>query len=347
MSGSQTPGPPEPSYPTDAGILGEFVAGSTSMLLGRLDRSATVAGDGGLLVVAANPALARWLEGPCPVPLSHLLSVTSLERILGVVEKLRGGAKPPIISLRFIAATLGQQGPTTKRRSRVFRCLVTPDQSGTIWLVGEPRIRARRAGRVSDGSEGEVRELQAALARANRRRRALASTDPLTGLANRRRAEHLLARLVEQARPSAAPLACVLVDLDHFKAVNDTYGHAAGDVVLKAAAEALSGSIRASDRIARFGGEEFMVLLPGTDRAGALIVAERIRTRLAECPITVPGLASAGLELSNLTLTASIGVAERVRGEPPARLLARADAALLRAKRAGRDRVESDPEENP
>jgi diguanylate cyclase (GGDEF)-like protein len=170
------------------------------------------------------------------------------------------------------------------------------------------------------------------LRRSRRRALALAATDPLTGLANRRRAERWLA--------AAGPAACLVVDLDGFKAVNDAFGHPAGDAVLRSVAETLAGAIRSGDRLARLGGDEFLVLLPGTDPAGALVVAERIRARLAGLAVDLPG--PDGGPPRRAAVRASVGAAARRPDEPAARLLARADAALLRAKAAGRDRTEAD-----
>jgi diguanylate cyclase (GGDEF)-like protein len=165
-------------------------------------------------------------------------------------------------------------------------------------------------------------------------------TDPLTGLANRRQVAHWLPALIAEASRRGSPLSCLMVDLDHFKAINDRFGHRAGDVALRSAAGAIAGAVRASDRVARYGGEEFLVLMPATDRAGALIVAERVRSRVAGQSLSPPG--PGGGEAVPGPLTASVGLAERRPGEPADRLIDRADAALACAKAAGRDRVEVD-----
>lgn len=163
----------------------------------------------------------------------------------------------------------------------------------------------------------------------------LASTDVLTGLTNRRRFLELALREVARARRYASPLALVIVDLDHFKSINDRHGHSAGDQALAFAANVLRGAVRDVDVIARYGGEEFAVLLPATDEAGAAEVAERCRRRLADSTLVIDDAIA-------LRITASLGVA----AEHPSTdvdvdaLLRRADAALYRAKAAGRDRVE-------
>jgi diguanylate cyclase (GGDEF)-like protein len=163
----------------------------------------------------------------------------------------------------------------------------------------------------------------------------LASTDALTGLTNRRVFLEQATRELARSRRYGSPLALILVDLDHFKLVNDRHGHLAGDDVLIHAARTLAGELRDVDVIARHGGEEFAILLPETDAAGAAGVAERSRRRLAETSVAIDGVA--------VRVTASMGVASGVGAGTLDELLRRADAALYRAKDAGRDRVEVAP----
>jgi two-component system cell cycle response regulator len=156
-------------------------------------------------------------------------------------------------------------------------------------------------------------------------------TDPLTGVGNRRRLEQALAAEVSRASRTGARLCAIMADLDHFKRVNDTYGHAAGDNVLMAFGDLLRRHTRAIDIVARFGGEEFVVLLPYTELENAIAIADRIRESLAACPIeSLPD-----------RVTASFGVAEMALDEPGSGLLRRADAALYDAKHSGRNRVAS------
>ncbi len=163
--------------------------------------------------------------------------------------------------------------------------------------------------------------------------------DVLTGWHNRR---YLSVRLIEElarARRDGTRLVCLMLDIDHFKRVNDNWGHAAGDDVLREIAQRVEGQVRASDVAARYGGEEFVVLLPNTDVASALLLAERIRTAISELPVNLPNEEA-------ITITASIGIAE-VQPAPEAddlktvgdSLIARADVALYAAKSAGRNRV--------
>ena len=130
------------------------------------------------------------------------------------------------------------------------------------------------------------------------------------------------------------PLALLFVDLDHFKKVNDGYGHAAGDAVLRATAQLLVRQVRGGDTVARYGGEEFVVLLPGTDRAGAKEVGERIVRALRANPHEIGR--------ARLTVTGSVGLAMQSADAPYAdsdALISAADAALYAAKDAGRDRL--------
>jgi diguanylate cyclase (GGDEF)-like protein len=157
-----------------------------------------------------------------------------------------------------------------------------------------------------------------------------AVTDELTDLANRRRFMEALRQEVARSARLETPLALVLFDLDHFKQINDRCGHQAGDGVLRAAADVIRDRVRETDLAARIGGEEFAVILPGTDLSGAVALAEHLRHDLS-AGVVVPSM--------EMTLTASFGVAEHHRGEPAEALIGVADRALYRAKAEGRDRV--------
>jgi diguanylate cyclase (GGDEF)-like protein len=157
----------------------------------------------------------------------------------------------------------------------------------------------------------------------------LARSDPLTGAWRRWYGEARLAELTD----GGAVVSVCIVDIDHFKLVNDTHGHAGGDRVLAAVAKALSGAVRSEDLVARLGGEEFLVLLPATPPLGAAQVAERLRQSVAD------------LGALPQRVTVSVGVACCRRDESAGELVARADAAMYRAKSQGRDRVICD--DNP
>ena len=162
----------------------------------------------------------------------------------------------------------------------------------------------------------------------------LSRRDGLTGLLNRRALEEAMSRQVARSRRSGEAFCVLMLDADHFKQINDRFGHAVGDLALKHLATLLRGHMRDVDRLARFGGEEFLVLLPGLALADALPVAERLREVVASEPLPhADGM---------IRLSVSVGMAEWGGAqEDPSRLLVRADAALYEAKRRGRDRVAS------
>jgi diguanylate cyclase (GGDEF)-like protein len=179
---------------------------------------------------------------------------------------------------------------------------------------------------------------QAAPVLANLRNLALAerraATDALTGLPNKRAVDDSLKRMAAQASRTASPLSAIFLDLDHFKRINDTYGHDRGDEVLAAVGAVLRGELRASDLAGRMGGEEFLILAPDTGRAGALEIAEKVRVALH------------GVRVRELEhpITASFGVATLLEDTLESDTLLRiADRALYSAKQNGRDRVEAPP----
>lgn len=169
------------------------------------------------------------------------------------------------------------------------------------------------------------------VAEAEQRLRRMAATDPLTGLANRRRAQEISHYEIVKRKRVPEPLAFVLADIDHFKAFNDRYGHEVGDRVLESVAQILRESVREQDSVARWGGEEFLLVLPRADLGAAQRVAERVRRAVADARL------HAGDEM--LTLSITLGVSLHRDGEGLEDSVARADAALYAGKREGRNRV--------
>ena len=169
------------------------------------------------------------------------------------------------------------------------------------------------------------------LKEANEKVEKLARTDSLTGLANRRTLQEAMQREIARAARLGEHLSLVMADLDHFKSINDQYGHTTGDRVLAEAGAVFGSHLRPYDLAARYGGEEFVLLLPATSTEGAMVVAERMRKALAD--ITVPDCPR--------QITMSLGVATWMPGETPEQFVARADAALYHAKNTGRNRVEA------
>jgi two-component system cell cycle response regulator len=171
----------------------------------------------------------------------------------------------------------------------------------------------------------------------------MALTDSLTGLFNRRYLSAHLPRLLDRSGGNAKPVSALMFDIDHFKVVNDSWGHGVGDEVLREVAGRASRNLRNFDLVARLGGEEFVVIMPDTDMAHAMLVAERLRKRIAETSFEVTA------PVQKIDVTISIGVAVTdgrldADGKPESgeQLLRRADMALYQAKRAGRNRVVAD-----
>jgi two-component system, cell cycle response regulator len=211
--------------------------------------------------------------------------------------------------------------------------VVVVPHCGAISLaaIGEWPARGRgllRANTLATAAEATARsglELENVRLAAEVRR--LASHDQLTGLANRRVFDEQLQLLVERAEREQRPLSLVLIDIDHFKQINDRWGHQTGDAVLRQAGAAVAGAVRAVDVPARYGGEEFAVLLPGCSGADALVMAQRLRTAIAT-------------EVTAAGVTASAGVATFPNNAADAHaLVGRADEALYEAKRSGRDQA--------
>ncbi|MGH6892959.1 MAG: PleD family two-component system response regulator [Dongiaceae bacterium] len=165
----------------------------------------------------------------------------------------------------------------------------------------------------------------------------MALTDVLTGVYNRRYALRHMEGLMRRVADTGKSLSVLVCDLDRFKTVNDSYGHAAGDEVLKQFAQRATQSMRNIDMVARFGGEEFVILLPDTDGDNAVKAAERLCRKVASTPMAVPDAPD-----GNLTVTVSIGVASTNVSMPGEELIKLADAALYRAKQGGRNQVCAD-----
>ncbi len=208
------------------------------------------------------------------------------------------------------------------------------DQGQIVELLGvsrditERKRTALELQRARDAAEAANQALQAA----NRELELLATTDALTGLWNRRQLDERVRSELDRADRYGDELSLVLFDIDHFKAINDRFGHAAGDRVLVELARWVRGQLRESDGLGRWGGEEFLVLMPHSTGEEARQLAEKLRRLVAETPIEDVG-----------TVTGSFGVAQRRPLESAESWFRRVDGALYRAKQAGRNRVELDP----
>jgi len=215
------------------------------------------------------------------------------------------------------------------------RRILTRDGDERVW-----EFSSSPAGCLSDGRRlvvrmavdtTERRRAECALQETNRQLEALATTDDLTGLCNRRRFLETLSAEFERGRRYATPPVLAMFDVDHFKTINDAHGHAFGDQVLKRIAEDIRHSARTTDTVARYGGDEFLLLMPNTAVPEALSVVERIRRHVAQVPLTGSG------QTVQATLSAGVAEADPAAGETTNDLLRKADEALQTAKAAGRD----------
>jgi len=209
--------------------------------------------------------------------------------------------------------------------------LVTGLESGADDFLSKPFNKGELSARLHCGAR--VLDLQAGLLDAQRALHWHATRDDLTGLWNRRMILDQLGSELNRAGHDRKPLAIAVADLDHFKKINDTYGHAAGDAVLREIAARLRCQLRSYDFIGRYGGEEFLVLIPGCNTAEGLEVAGRLCTSIAAAPVRIGDIDVSITVSIGLSSTADVGLDSTV-------LFAAADAALYRAKAAGRNRVE-------
>jgi len=190
----------------------------------------------------------------------------------------------------------------------------------------------RRQLLLSARSQASLRRLNAALRVQTQSVAKLACLDPLTGILNRNGLAEELVRLANDESDPLFPLSLVFLDIDHFKRINDRYGHNAGDEVIKNVVNIVKDNIQKRDLFARWGGEEFLLVFPGTQASEARLIAERLRELIAEDE-----------PASGLRVTSSFGVAEWLPGEELTQSIARADSAMYRAKELGRNRVETEP----
>jgi len=321
----------------------------TAAALGFAEERATFHGTERVAVLADRPPRAAEVVarlGPhCPYDLVALDgdlpgAMTGLRRRPDLFV-IRIGADRPEAGLALIADL--QASPETRHARQLV--LLGPETGHLLAPVLDMGAHDAVAGDVSDGELAlRVAMLLDQKKRGDTMRDTLESglqaavLDPLTGLYNRRYALTFLRRMTARAARDGGSFGVMLADLDHFKAVNDSHGHAAGDTVLAHVARRMQAALRAEDMIARIGGEEFLIAVPDTSAAALRNLAGRICARVRETPVALPGGAGP------VTVTVSIGVALARPGDAPATreaeaLIARADRALYAAKSGGRDTV--------
>jgi eukaryotic-like serine/threonine-protein kinase len=280
---------------------------------------ARVAAVYGRAATAAERASGPELAVGSPVLLPPLLREPEAEPAGGTVSGRDAGQLPGALHVLLGRPRGWLAIPLTARGAR-FGLLLLASRALGGGAEAQPGIAAALAAQAATAYDN---------ARLFRQVEQLARTDGLTGLDNRRHFMELAAR--ELAGRHAPPLAAIMLDIDHFKRVNDSYGHAAGDVVIRAVAHRVAGSLRSGDLLCRYGGEEFAILARG-DGPEIRRLAERLRRVVEAEPVRT--------EAGALTVTVSVGTApRRATDSGPDPVLARADAALYRAKEAGRNRV--------
>jgi diguanylate cyclase (GGDEF)-like protein len=277
----------------------------------------------GTVPIAAYPEVQQAIETNQPVLLEDVASSPLYAGTRGPVGL--DGLEVPVRSAMALPFAIdpAQRGVFLLRRTREQPPLTPEDVAFAEAVIGAAVAVVQRA-QVIETTRAD-----------NARLEQLATTDPLTQLLNRRALTERLTTEMERALRYDGSVALLLIDLDHFKRVNDTHGHLVGDAVLRDVSDLLLAAVRSSDMVGRYGGEEFLIVLPETDDEGAASFAERVRERV-EAHAFRPWE-----DDRDLRMTASIGVATfpAARIESVEDLFARADAALYRAKADGRNRV--------
>ncbi|RYZ26446.1 MAG: GGDEF domain-containing protein, partial [Propionibacteriaceae bacterium] len=266
-----------------------------------------------------------YLDGQRLAHAAERTSSTVLSEIEGLMEVLDlslGSTAQYGESLRILSDDLGGQGLDRARVHEIVGALVATTREVTANnRTLEARMRESRK---------EIESLRETLAAT----RLESLTDPLTGLSNRKQFEESLHAMVEEAVADRAPASLVVIDVDFFKRFNDVYGHLTGDQVLRLVALVMREHITARATLARFGGEEFGILLPGTDRAEAFALAEKVRASVMGRDLVKR---STGESLGKVTI--SLGIAVSRSSDTAVSLLERADQCMFRAKRDGRNRT--------
>jgi diguanylate cyclase len=271
----------------------------------------------------------KYCTAPYEAVPMHLIAErmeAELTTVLGALEQVGRGAAAYGQTLETVQGALDRPAPPP-RALTVVLCRVL-EQTRAM------RQQSRDVERKLKDSLAEVNRLRDQLEDARRE----AMTDALTGIANRKMFEFVLRQAALDGMESGEALSLLMLDIDHFKQFNDRQGHHVGDQVLRLLATVLRQTVKGQDTPARYGGEEFVVVLPQTELANAVKLAEAIRERVARRSVINR---ASGQKLGSFTV--SIGVSQFCPGEPLRQLVERADRALYAAKRAGRNRVAAEP----
>lgn len=250
-----------------------------------------------------------------------------VERLLAATEQ---DESPLRTALQDLYASHQQQLHRIERITRIsdqYQTTAHKEKTNLTERFEKSLRQLERITRISDRYQKMLQDLNTELKRAS-------THDHLTALANRRLMVDRLAEEVGRAQRTGRPFSVAICDIDYFKAINDTHGHAAGDAVLVAFSRTVGTQLREYDLMARWGGEEFLIVLPETALAEALAISERLRASILSMAVDVSG--------TQVTVTASFGLAEFRADEDVRETLKRADDALYRAKDTGRNRVISD-----
>ncbi len=254
--------------------------------------------------------------------------VDEIDQVMAMIDAVIGIASRHTENLAGVSAQLDRSIDRESLRAIVAALISSAKDMEQANRAVEERLRS---------SKQEISRLQESLAAI----RSESLTDPLTGLANRKSFDEGLERAIAEAGENGQPLSLIMLDIDHFKAFNDNYGHVTGDQVLRLVAKSLQQNIRGQDFASRYGGEEFAVVLPNTNLRQAITVADHIRRVVMTRELVKR---STGESLGRISISAGIGLWRT--GEAPHTLIERADTCLYAAKRTGRNRVtcETDPD---
>jgi len=312
--------------------------GASAYQLGDLHLFRDADGAGAVCTLLAGCAIVRVQPGQLIADTHQARLYIVLRGALTVAADTRTGMADGTVSTVLPGESVGEQSVLDEETNlAAITALQETDvlviEADIVWrLIDESNVLARNLLRLLSF------RIRAANAQVRRRQklgefyRQLSMLDGLTGLYNRAWLNDLLPSMIATAHASAAPMALIMIDLDHFKQFNDSHGHVAGDQALRAAAQVLTAALRPSDCAVRYGGEEMMVLLPDTSGKVAVAVAERLCERMQLADVFGDGRALPHI-------TASFGVASLLPEQDEHGLIAAADAALYRAKHEGRNRV--------